>query len=108
MNFSFDHCSQIPNRLQPYGDIAGIGVIIGFVASAWLTIMILVAYYIFAFDPRADPFEGTINGIGKNNKTPYIPNPMDMLVANCTRYLRRGQNHGGGLSESVFHKVSKP
>ncbi|KAK1975473.1 hypothetical protein LZ30DRAFT_737493 [Colletotrichum cereale] len=105
MGFSDDDCRRFPGPLEPYGDIAGLGVVIGFVASAWLTVLILVAYYIFAFDPLTDPFHNT-DSISKQNKTPYLPNPMDLLVARYTKYLRRHQNHKGNSTENVFHKVS--
>ncbi|TID00311.1 hypothetical protein CH35J_005070 [Colletotrichum higginsianum] len=105
MGFSYDDCRRIPGLLEPNGDIAGLGVVIGFVASAWLTVLILVAYYVFAFDPFADPFEGT-GRQNEQNKPPYIPNPMDLLLARYTKYLRRRQNHTGHLIENAFHKVS--
>lgn len=101
--FSYDNCSQIPGPLKPYGDIAGLGVVIGFAASAWLTVLILVAYYAFAFDPLADPFEGT-GRRNKQNKPPYISNPMDLLLARYTKYLRRHQDHEGHSIENAFHK----
>ncbi|GJC94533.1 hypothetical protein CH63R_05153 [Colletotrichum higginsianum IMI 349063] len=117
MPFSYDNCSQIPGPLEAYGDIAGLGVkivdiicrdaqvVIGFAGSAWLTVLILVAYYAFAFDPLADPFEGT-GRQNKQNKAPYIPNPMDLLLARYTKYLRRRQNQKGNSVENAFHKVS--
>ncbi|WQF80709.1 hypothetical protein CDEST_05723 [Colletotrichum destructivum] len=103
MGFSYDDCRRFPGPLEPYGDIAGLGVVIGFVASAWLTVLILVAYYVFAFDPLADPFEGT-GKQNNQNKPPYTPNPMDLLLASYTKYLRRRQNHEGYSIENVFHK----
>ncbi|KAK1995035.1 hypothetical protein LX36DRAFT_683330 [Colletotrichum falcatum] len=101
------NCQQIPGPLKPYGDIAGIGVgylhpvVLGFVASAWLAIVVLVAYYIFAFNPHADPFSITD---GQNDSKPYTPNPVDELVARYTRRLRTGRNFRGGLAEATFHK----
>ncbi|KAJ0165912.1 hypothetical protein CTA2_9485 [Colletotrichum tanaceti] len=80
-------------------------VVIGFAASAWLTVLILVAYYIFAFDPRADPFDGTDSRSGKQAKTPHTPNPMDLLLFRYAEYLRKWQNHTGNSIENAFHKV---
>ncbi|KAK2029234.1 hypothetical protein LX32DRAFT_376398 [Colletotrichum zoysiae] len=94
-------CHQIPGPLEAYGDISGRGVILGFVISAWLTILILVAYYIFAFNPHADPFSNTN---AQNSSTPYNPNPVDELVARYTKYLRIGKNFTGGPAEAAFHK----
>ncbi|OHW93984.1 hypothetical protein CSPAE12_07335 [Colletotrichum incanum] len=103
MTSSTVNCRQIPGQLDPYGDIAGLGVILGFVISAWLTILILVAYYIFAFDPHADPFPCTNNQNRSTNT--HVPNPLDVLVAQYTKYLRLGKNFSGGHGDNVFHKV---
>lgn len=122
MAFSYETCSQIPQPLKPYGDIAGLGVgccsssagmkmtnnlnhvtqvILAFVISAWLTILILVAYYIFAFNPYADPFSDDTNPT-----TTYFPNPLDVLLAKYTKCLRTRKNFQGGPAEKAFHEVS--
>ncbi|KAK2014561.1 hypothetical protein LZ32DRAFT_673911 [Colletotrichum eremochloae] len=86
------NCSQLPGPLEPYGDIAGLGVILGFVVSAWLTVLILVAYYIFAFDPNGDPF---LNPDEQNSTTTlHAPNPADKI----------GKNFKGGPVENAFYK----
>ncbi|KAF6783880.1 hypothetical protein CSOJ01_15836 [Colletotrichum sojae] len=104
MNFSFDKCSQIPAPLEPYGDISGLGVVLGFVISAWLTVLLLIAYYFFAFDPEADPFR---SAGGQNESTTYShkPNPFDVLLAGFTRRLRSRKPFTGSTVENAFHKV---
>ncbi|KAF6783097.1 hypothetical protein CSOJ01_15941, partial [Colletotrichum sojae] len=88
MSFSYDKCSQLPAPLEPYGDISGLGVMLGFVISAWLTIFILVAFYMFSFNPRTNPFPNTDKA--KLNKYQYFhkPNPADLLIFNYAQYLR--------------------
>lgn len=121
MSFSYDVCNQFPGPLEPYGDIAGLGVslippkqngkdtfhtafttqvVLAFVISVWLTILILVAYYIFAFDPDVNPFHGM------RSTAPHSPNPLDVLVTKYTSYLRVLKGFTGSLAENSFHKVS--
>ncbi|EQB50616.1 hypothetical protein CGLO_09931 [Colletotrichum gloeosporioides Cg-14] len=99
MSFSYNACSQIPESLEPYGDIAGLGVVLSFVISAWLTILVLVGYYVFAFDPDVDPFQRN-----RSTTTPYSPNPLDVLIAKYTKYLRVLKDFKGSLAEDAFHK----
>ncbi|KAF3802443.1 hypothetical protein GCG54_00003246 [Colletotrichum gloeosporioides] len=101
MSFSYNACSQIPESLEPYGDIAGLGVVLSFVISAWLTILVLVGYYVFAFDPDVDPFQRI-----RSTTTPYSPIPLDVLIAKYTKYLRVLKDFRGSLAEDAFHKVS--
>lgn len=79
-------------------------VILGFAISAWLTILILAAYYIFAFDPHADPFPSTNSQ--NDPERIHIPNPLDVLVTKYMRCFRFRKKFGAGEGGNVFHKVS--
>ncbi|KAK1848115.1 hypothetical protein CCHR01_09231 [Colletotrichum chrysophilum] len=98
MGFSYEVCSRIPELLEPYGDVAGLGVVLSFVISAWLTVLILVAYYVFAFNPHTNPFSSP------DSNGPYDPNPLDVFLVKYTRYVRIRKSFRGSLAEEAFHK----
>ncbi|KAJ5593847.1 uncharacterized protein N7459_000055 [Penicillium hispanicum] len=85
---SYD-CSQHPTSVDTDNDITGIGVIIGYVATAGIVVFVIVAYYLLAFQPRLDPFRH--NSLHPRLATRARPNPVDEILL---RDLRRG-----------FHKV---
>ncbi|KAI6777115.1 hypothetical protein HG530_001060 [Fusarium avenaceum] len=49
-------CKDFPKEIPPYSDIGGIGVTLAFIVTAWLIVVVLIGYYVKAFDPRLDPF----------------------------------------------------
>ncbi|KJZ76116.1 hypothetical protein HIM_04572 [Hirsutella minnesotensis 3608] len=50
------NCSYLADgRLQAENDVSGIGITISFMGSAGLATLLLVAYYLFVFDPLKDP-----------------------------------------------------
>ncbi|KAF6826628.1 hypothetical protein CPLU01_09579 [Colletotrichum plurivorum] len=106
MSFSYDKCSQLPPSLEPYGDISGLGVMLGFVISAWLTILILVAFYIFSFDPNTDPFQATRKANSNDNQYSHKSNPVDLLIFTYAQYLRpkNMERFKGRSVETAFHK----
>jgi hypothetical protein len=89
---SYD-CSVEHTTIEPYSDISGIGVsclgqepvfesltitlqvLIGFVGTAYICVIVMVGYYLFAFQPELDPFrkhDGSVHLTGN-------PNPPDRL-----------------------------
>lgn len=99
-------CQMQPRALEANPDVAGLGVglrslsitpqvtethpvlcctqvVIGFLATAYLLVVLLVIYYIFYFDPTLDPFRPK----GKTNKKAKYPNPVDIIVVRQIRKL---------------------
>ncbi|CAF3518362.1 unnamed protein product [Fusarium graminearum] len=76
------NCSSQPSTIQPYGDIAGIGVTLAFTITAWMVVGLLILYYLAAYNPELDPFR-------KENETTLsrYPNPIDVSVL---RLIRQG------------------
>ncbi|KAK5659365.1 hypothetical protein OQA88_1458 [Cercophora sp. LCS_1] len=70
------NCSASGYEADP--DIAGIGVVVGFLTTAWLVVFILVVYYLLFYDPTLDPF----NDDNDPNKILDRPNPVDMVFYN--------------------------
>ncbi|KAK4161891.1 hypothetical protein QBC43DRAFT_322964 [Cladorrhinum sp. PSN259] len=58
---------------RPDPDIAGIGIITGFLGTAWLVAFILLVYYLVFHDPTLDPFSDNLN------RNLERPNPIDMV-----------------------------
>ncbi|TDZ25571.1 hypothetical protein Cob_v001838 [Colletotrichum orbiculare MAFF 240422] len=102
MALSYDACRRFPRPLEAYGDISGLGVVLGFVISAWLTVLVLLTYYIFSFDPNADPFPGTDKH--KSTSVAHVSNPHDVLLYKYTKKLRFHQTSTWGSIEDAFHK----
>lgn len=53
-------------------------VVIGYTVPAGLAIIIIIAYYLFAHQPKLNPFRN-LNDT-KKTQTPYAPNPVDELI----------------------------
>ncbi|KFA67346.1 hypothetical protein S40285_10879, partial [Stachybotrys chlorohalonatus IBT 40285] len=101
-------CSEIPGPLEENGDISGLGalalqVVVGFTTIGWITIAVLVACYLFAFDPSDDPF-----AVDPKRPHPcHRPNPIDVAIFKRTRRLRnlvrRGEYYGS-IMERILNK----
>jgi len=96
--------------LEPYSDIGGPGVsepwslesqstlriqsnfankiqkvYMGFIGTAWFVVALVVANYLFAFDPAKNPFStGSDDGIPGS----WSANPVDELVLSACQYTR--------------------
>ncbi|KAM5362164.1 hypothetical protein ACJZ2D_012686 [Fusarium nematophilum] len=74
------NCSSQPTEVGPYGDIAGIGVITASVGTPWMVNVLLVGYYLTAFNPELDPFRE------QDHKTPcQHPNSIDYTFLRLVR-----------------------
>jgi hypothetical protein len=79
-------------------------VLIGFVGTAYLMIILLVGYYILAFQPELEPFrmEGDLSSITAR------PNPVDkFFLASIRKWLFACRNDLVKFSylEKYFNKV---
>ncbi|KAG7044905.1 hypothetical protein JMJ77_0004364 [Colletotrichum scovillei] len=101
-------CSQIPEPLEAYGDITGLGVVLAFTIAAWSTILILIAYYLFGFDPSLNPYRKmTDQGEEIIPIAKRIPNPADQMIYKHTKRLRGWFGHHADEAsgvEQAFHK----
>ncbi|KAJ5522095.1 hypothetical protein N7527_006210 [Penicillium freii] len=96
---SYD-CSVHPTDINEDNDITGIGVLIGYCATAGIAVFIILFHYLFSYEPRLDPFR-------ENQANPLLcvrsrPNPIDEIVLRGPRELffkvfgitsRRRKNH---------------
>ncbi|KAK0742978.1 hypothetical protein B0T18DRAFT_447808 [Schizothecium vesticola] len=94
-------CEGEPGVLEPDADIAGLGVILGFLITAYLTVALLVAYYVWYFDPNLDPFRAS----GDDAATTEVPNPVDRVVLLSLRKRNPSdrKNAGAGM-EGILNK----
>lgn len=86
-----------PNKTQ---------VVLGFLLTAGITILMLLIYYIFAYDPSLNPFRNQ-DSLDKN----FQPNPVDVALLKCTTRLRSlcgTSNYDGSEIEEAFNKVRSP
>ncbi|RSL69702.1 hypothetical protein CEP54_002165 [Fusarium duplospermum] len=75
---------------EPYEDIEGLGVLVGFLGTAWLMIAIILVYYLVFFDPELDPFASTSRQAHMEEvKTLYKPNPIDKMLLSFIRRCSR-------------------
>ncbi|CVL07952.1 uncharacterized protein FMAN_09699 [Fusarium mangiferae] len=94
-------CSSHPSGIEPYGDVAGIGVTVAFISTAWIVVFLLIIYYLAVFNPELDPFRK------KNANTPtQYPNHIDFSVLRLVRLLpnRRFNLHHASRLEPALNK----
>ncbi|KAI1413105.1 hypothetical protein F5Y13DRAFT_31127 [Hypoxylon sp. FL1857] len=83
---SYGFCSNQPPdplAITPDPDISGLGVLIGFLSTAYIILIIIVVYYIFGYDPALNPF-------GREERDTLIrtrPNPFDQLILKVARRI---------------------
>ncbi|KAI0154683.1 hypothetical protein GGR57DRAFT_512234 [Xylariaceae sp. FL1272] len=107
-----DDCFNMSNRgsFQPDPDISGIGVTIGFVGTGYLVLILVIANYLFAFDPAANPFiehnDGS-HGHGSSSNW-WTPNRFDVLILEWFRKLpgiRRVKNRLSCLKDAFNESI---
>ncbi|EEU36530.1 uncharacterized protein NECHADRAFT_81220 [Fusarium vanettenii 77-13-4] len=77
---------DIASYPEPYEDIEGVGVLVGFLGTAWLMIAIILVYYLVFFDPELDPFANTSRQAHMGeSETLYKPNPIDIMLLSFIR-----------------------
>ncbi|KAF6820673.1 hypothetical protein CPLU01_12698 [Colletotrichum plurivorum] len=75
-------CYQL--ELEPNPDIGGLGVLIGFLGTAWLSVVVVIVRYIMAFDPHVDPLHNPNSSPGST----WRPNPIDVRMTRIFKGLR--------------------
>ncbi|KAK2058239.1 hypothetical protein LY76DRAFT_63889 [Colletotrichum caudatum] len=88
-----EDCSAQPCELQANADVAGIGVLIGFLATGWLAVLIVIFRYCLAFDPTADPFADSKQGRRHSRRRATKPNALDVKIIGMSKGLRRRLGH---------------
>ncbi|KAK3380562.1 hypothetical protein B0T24DRAFT_498530, partial [Lasiosphaeria ovina] len=61
---------------EPYADVAGPGVLTGYLGTAWICVVLVLIHYFLIFDPSQDPFELPAGG---NSTRRWVANPIDAL-----------------------------
>lgn len=80
------HVPQVP--LEPNDDIAGPGVIIGFVGNAYFALLLLFVYYLVAYDPLQCPFSHGPAGF-QSGADWWKPSSVDIWVLTLVRTRTR-------------------
>ncbi|KAK0666782.1 hypothetical protein QBC41DRAFT_348511 [Cercophora samala] len=92
-----------PSELEPYGDIAGIGVIIGFMVTVWLVVAVVLLHYLLCFNYTTDVMEQH-DGSRKAN-------PVDRQVLyHIRKFLKKilPRDHDNYFTEEAgFHNAQK-
>lgn len=73
------NCSNVPAVVDTNADISGVGVIVNFVATAGLSVVISLIYYVFAHDPNNDPFTNR-DDCNAERAVPFRPNTLDKIM----------------------------
>ncbi|KAF6815471.1 hypothetical protein CPLU01_14120 [Colletotrichum plurivorum] len=76
-----------PERLEPNPDIGGIGVLIGFMGTAWIVILFVVVHFVLVVDPGQNPFED--DSRATCSKPEWEPNYADEAAVEGFSWLRR-------------------
>ncbi|KAI1781321.1 hypothetical protein F4818DRAFT_34842 [Hypoxylon cercidicola] len=66
-------------------DITGVGVLIGFISTAYVLLLIVCIYYVVTFNPALDPYRGPDD----QSKKSVRPNPYDQLILRAIRTVLR-------------------
>ncbi|KAI1759000.1 hypothetical protein GGR53DRAFT_524202 [Hypoxylon sp. FL1150] len=82
-------CPEIPADkyldVPSIPDISGIGVLIGFITTAYVLLLIVCIYYVVTFNPALDPYRSADD----QSKQSLRPNPYDQLILRATRWILR-------------------
>ncbi|KAK8000777.1 hypothetical protein PG990_013377 [Apiospora arundinis] len=62
------------HKIEPDPDIAGIGIIISFLTTAWLVVGLLIVYYVIYYDPHVQPN----HSLGGRAHGQFRTNPFDV------------------------------
>ncbi|KAK2027609.1 hypothetical protein LX32DRAFT_721889 [Colletotrichum zoysiae] len=100
-------CSAQPCELQANADVAGIGVLVGFLATGWLAVLLVMFRYCLAFDPTADPFADPKRDRRHGRRRVLKPNAFDVKVTGMFKGLRQRLGHHSywdmALSKSLLN-----
>ncbi|KAL0940217.1 uncharacterized protein CTRU02_202980 [Colletotrichum truncatum] len=82
-------CDFFREELEPNPDVGGVGVLIGFLGTAWLVVILVITRYILAFNPGEDPLHDPKRDRTGHRKHIWHPNPVDMKAVGMLLGLRR-------------------
>ncbi|KAK8128867.1 hypothetical protein PG984_009975 [Apiospora sp. TS-2023a] len=104
LNWTRDCLDEDRLPLEAYGDISGLGVIIGFVGTGYLVLILMILNYLISYDPTQCPWPG------QEAKFRWRANPADVLFLRWIRRIKetdpnpfRGR---ASLLQRSFEKVS--
>ncbi|KAF6815370.1 hypothetical protein CMUS01_12459 [Colletotrichum musicola] len=86
-------CANAPKELLANPDVGGIGVLVGFVATGWLVVFLVIFRYCLAFDPTADPLANPKRDRKDRVRRAFKPNAVDVKTTNMFSGLRRRLGH---------------
>ncbi|KAK3357258.1 hypothetical protein B0T25DRAFT_604039 [Lasiosphaeria hispida] len=103
------NCDGQQNELKAYPDIAGAGVLIGFLGTAYLAVIITVGYFCLAFDPDKDPFgpsdtpaDDSGMGVAVSPSPSWAGNRVDKHIIDfIARYIIKVQLQSDGQTDLV-------
>ncbi|KAK2763669.1 hypothetical protein CKAH01_15893 [Colletotrichum kahawae] len=82
-----EDCYKKPVELEPNPEIGGIGVLVGFVGTAYFVVLLVIIRFLFAFDPYKNPFESRSEDELDDHK--WKPNHVDVVAVRGCQWLRR-------------------
>ncbi|KAK7957879.1 hypothetical protein PG988_012727 [Apiospora saccharicola] len=80
LNWTRDCLDEDRLPLEAYGDVSGVGVIIGFVGTGYFVLILMILNYLVCYDPTQSPWPG------QEAKFRWRANPVDVLFL---RWIRR-------------------
>ncbi|KAK2022110.1 hypothetical protein LX32DRAFT_645815 [Colletotrichum zoysiae] len=82
MSFNWpSQCFDVPGELEANPDVGGIGVLVGFIGTAWFSTLLVVLHYLLVFNPEENPFEDGYEGLGSPGSTQdWVPNHVDQTA----------------------------
>ncbi|KAK3998185.1 hypothetical protein QBC44DRAFT_363714 [Cladorrhinum sp. PSN332] len=106
-------CFAEPRELQSNPHIGGTGVLVGFMGTAWFVVMLVIVYYLLAFDPLKSPC-WTPGGSGHSPRATtsddFTPNIVDQFVVSGVRWVGRllgSHLREGRASQPIYQWFSR-
>ncbi|KAF6788186.1 hypothetical protein CSOJ01_15058, partial [Colletotrichum sojae] len=88
-------CFEDPGDLQLNPDIGVIGVLIGFVGTAWFSVLLVVLHFLFVFDLSENPYEiGDSDGSPNPGRTPNYVDVLALKLLRARWFRRRSRSRG--------------
>ncbi|KAK8121245.1 hypothetical protein PG999_005365 [Apiospora kogelbergensis] len=85
--------------LEPYGDISGLGVIIGFVGTGYFVLILVILNFFLSYDPTQCPWPG------QASKFHWRPNSIDFMFLRWVRRIKSFQGHTPYLQTSITKSI---
>ncbi|KAK1846910.1 hypothetical protein CCHR01_10489 [Colletotrichum chrysophilum] len=82
-------CLEPPDDLEPNPDVGGVGVVIGFLGTAWLVVILATLRYCLVFDPATDPLENPDRDLRRGKRHFWKSNFIDARTIAMSAGLRK-------------------